>query len=128
MFSEETYNVSPEVYQEYIEGTTHLRLLNFGRRSHCGLIGTDEVDWRPNLNVPVTPWTVPDDVHGRVRRIIELLGLEMGIVDIKVTPGGELVWLEVNPHRQLLFVEPLTGISFLDTFSRLLIEEARALG
>jgi glutathione synthase/RimK-type ligase-like ATP-grasp enzyme len=126
-FSEEAYAASPAIYQEYIEGTKHLRLLNFGNRSLCGLIETDSVDWRMHLDDSITPWTVPEDVHDRVRMVIEQLGLEMGVVDIKITPSGELVWLEVNPQGQFIFLEPLIGVPFIDLFSRYLIEEAGAL-
>jgi hypothetical protein len=49
----------------------------------------------------------------------------MGVVDIKITPEGELVWLEVNPQAQFIFLEPITGIKFIDEFARYLIEEAR---
>jgi glutathione synthase/RimK-type ligase-like ATP-grasp enzyme len=126
-FSEETYSASPAIYQEYIEGTRHLRLLNFGDRSLCGLIETDNLDWRMHLDDSITRWVVPDDVHDRVRMVIERLGLEMGIIDIKITPSGELVWLEVNPQGQFIFLEPLIGVPFIDMFSQYLIEEAKAL-
>lgn len=75
----------------------------------------------------ITPWDVPSDIHDRVRMVIEKLGLEMGIVDIKIMPSGELVWLEVNPQGQFIFLEPLIGVPFIDMFSRYLIDEADAL-
>jgi hypothetical protein len=96
-------------------------------KSLCGLIDTDKVDWRPDLNVSISPWPVPESVHHRVRTVIEQLGLEMGIVDIKITPSGELVWLEVNPQGQFLFLEPISKIPFIDQFSEYLIEEARSV-
>ncbi|QIF06167.1 hypothetical protein G5S37_24870 [Roseimicrobium sp. ORNL1] len=126
-FSDEAYSASPAIYQECIEGTKHLRLLNFGDRSMCGLIETDNLDWRMHLDESITPWKVPDDLNRRVRMVIERLGLEMGIVDIKLTPGGEPVWLEVNPQGQFIFLEPLTGLPFVEMFSRYLIEEATSL-
>lgn len=126
-FSEQAYNAAPAIYQEYIEGSKHLRLLNMRHKSLCGLIDTDKVDWRPDLNVSISPWPVPESVHHRVRTVIEQLGLEMGIVDIKITPSGELVWLEVNPQGQFLFLEPISKIPFIDQFSEYLIEEARSV-
>jgi glutathione synthase/RimK-type ligase-like ATP-grasp enzyme len=126
-FSEEAYNASPAIYQEYIEGSKHLRLLNMKSKSLCGLIETDKLDWRPDLNVNILSWPVPNTVHDRVRKVIEQLGLEMGIVDIKITPSGELVWLEVNPQGQFIFLEPITRIPFIDEFSKYLIDEAKAV-
>jgi hypothetical protein len=125
-FSEAAYNAAPALYQELIEGTQHLRLLCLRHKSLCGLIQTDKLDWRSDLNVNISPWPVPEDVHRRVRSVIESLGLEMGIVDIKITPEGELVWLEVNPQGQFLFLEPLIAIPFIDDFARYLIDEANS--
>jgi hypothetical protein len=96
-------------------------------KSLCGLIETDKLDWRPDLNVNISSWPVPKTVHDRVRKVIEHLGLEMGIVDIKITPDGELVWLEVNPQGQFIFLEPITGIPFIDEFSKYLIDEVKAV-
>jgi hypothetical protein len=39
-----------------------------------------------------------------VRRVLDCLGLEMGNIDLKESPSGEIVWLEVNPQGQFLFL------------------------
>jgi hypothetical protein len=49
----------------------------------------------------------------------------MGIVDVKVTPDGEPVWLEVNPQGQFLFLQPLVDVDYLEAFARFLLAEAR---
>jgi glutathione synthase/RimK-type ligase-like ATP-grasp enzyme len=114
--SEEAIRACPAIYQECIVGTHHIRLNCFGHRSFAGLIESEELDWRPNLNVPVTRWPVPDDLHATVRRVLNMLGLEMGIIDLKLTPEGEPVWLEVNPQGQFLFLEGLTGEPLTEHF------------
>jgi hypothetical protein len=126
-YSEDSYNACPSLYQEYIDGTKHLRLLSMAHKSLCGIIETERLDWRMDPTVKVVPWPVPDDVHVRVRNVLESLGLEMGIVDIKLTSEGELVWFEVNPQGQFLFLEPLTRIPFIDEFSKYLIDEAKSM-
>lgn len=125
-YADEAYRLAPTLYQECIEGTQHLRLLSFGEHSLCGLIQTQQLDWRMHLDDSITAWDVPEDIGQRVRRVLEHLGLAMGVVDIKITPDGELVWLEVNPQGQFVFMEPVTGIPFTDAFSRYLIEEVTA--
>jgi hypothetical protein len=45
----------------------------------------------------------------------------MGIVDLKETPDGELVWLEVNPQGQFLFLESLTGQPLASYFADYLL-------
>lgn len=119
--SDDSIRVCPAIYQEYIQGDTHIRLNCFGDRSHAGRIITKDLDWRPNLNVPVSAWDVPHELHLKVRKVLDAMGLEMGIVDFKVTSEGEFVWLEVNPQGQFLFLEPLTTVPYTRLFAEYLI-------
>src|SRR5262249_34906187 len=100
--SEEAFHACPAIYQEYIPGSHHVRLNCFGDRFYAGLIQTDDLDWRPNLNVPIRTWEVPQWIADLTTNTLGRLGLRMGIVDLKLTPSGEPVWLEVNPQGQFL--------------------------
>jgi hypothetical protein len=117
----DSYQICPAVYQEYIPGTKHIRLNCFGERSFAATIETSELDWRPNLNVPVHAWEVPATLHKQVRAVLDQLGLAMGVIDLKWTPDGEFVWLEVNPQGQFLFLEPLTRMPLSVIFSEYLL-------
>lgn len=117
----DSIKVCPAIYQEFIEGNTHIRLNCFGDRSYAGRIVSDELDWRPNLSVPVSAWPVPEELHKLIRSVLDEMGLEMGVIDLKITPQGEWVWLEVNPQGQFLFLEPLTGIPYTKLFSEYLV-------
>lgn len=119
-----SFRVCPAVYQEYIEGTKHIRLNCFGNKSYAAIIETEELDWRPNLNVPIQKWDVPEVLHKKIRKVLDRLGLAMGILDLKITPEGEYVWLEVNPQGQFLFLEPLAQMPLASIFSDYLLEEA----
>ncbi|WP_330328347.1 hypothetical protein OHS33_00445 [Streptomyces sp. NBC_00536] len=121
---EESFRVCPAVYQEYIPGRRHIRLNCFGEDMCAALIETDSLDWRPDLNVPISKWEVPEPLARRVTAVLRRLGLRMGIIDIKLTPDGEPVWLEVNPQGQFLFLEPLLGEPLADRFLDFLISEA----
>lgn len=123
-FLDAAFVAAPAIYQEFIGGTQHLRLLCFGDRSLSGVINTAEVDWRPNLNVQIDSWDLPTSLHRMIRRTLDALGLEMGVVDVKIDHHGEFVWLEVNPQGQFIFLEPMTGINFIDEFARYLLEQA----
>lgn len=115
--SEDSIRACPAIYQECIPGTRHIRLNCFGDRSFAGLIESDDLDWRPNLDVPISRWPVPPSVHRDIRRVLDRLNLAMGIIDLKETPDGELVWLEVNPQGQFLFLEGLTGEPLTEHFA-----------
>ena len=125
----ESIRVCPAIYQEFIPGTRHIRLNCFGEHSYAGLIESEALDWRPNLKVPIMRWGVPNSLHVRIRQVLDLLGLDMGIIDLKEMPSGEIVWLEVNPQGQFLFLEGLTGEPLTEHFSDYLIAEMdRLLG
>jgi glutathione synthase/RimK-type ligase-like ATP-grasp enzyme len=124
----ESFAMCPATYQEYIPGRHHIRLNCFGERMFAALIETEELDWRPDLNVPITQWPVPEDLARLVRTVLDRLGLLMGVIDIKLTPEGEPVWLEVNPQGQFLFLEPLTGEPLTEHFADYLITTAATAG
>ncbi|MFD7631314.1 hypothetical protein ACFV7Q_35765 [Streptomyces sp. NPDC059851] len=109
-------------------GRHHIRLNCFGDRMFAALIETEELDWRPDLNVPISRWPVPPDLARQVRTVLDRLGLRMGVIDLKLTPGGEPVWLEVNPQGQFLFLEPLTGEPLTEHFADYLVTTAAAGG
>jgi glutathione synthase/RimK-type ligase-like ATP-grasp enzyme len=120
-FDEESFAAAPAIYQEYIKGTDHLRLNCFGNQSYAARIRTSDLDWRVNLNVPIESYPVSLDLHKRVRGVLDLLGLEMGIVDLKLTPEDQPVWLEVNPQGQFLFLDALTGLNLAEKFAAYLL-------
>ncbi len=113
----ESMRICPATYQELIPGNRHIRLNCFGPKSFAFLIESAELDWRPNLNVPTSRWPVPDELQRKILKSLEILGLEMGIFDLKETPEGEIVWLEVNPQGQFLFLEGLTGEPLTEHFA-----------
>jgi glutathione synthase/RimK-type ligase-like ATP-grasp enzyme len=116
-----SFAAAPGIFQEYIEGSKHLRLNCFGDKSYAALITTADLDWRINLSVPITAYPVPDWLHRDVRSVLDQLGLEMGIVDLKLTPEEEPVWLEVNPQGQFIFLDAFTNLNLAERFAEYLI-------
>jgi glutathione synthase/RimK-type ligase-like ATP-grasp enzyme len=113
---EDSIRSSPSIYQEYISGDRHIRLNCFGDKSFAALIKTTDLDWRPNLQVPICSWDVPNELQIKVRRVLDILELEMGIFDLKINLEGEIIWLEVNPQGQFLFLEGITGYPLTERF------------
>ncbi|MEP6601428.1 MAG: hypothetical protein ABJB49_06400 [Nitrospirota bacterium] len=121
----QSYRRAPAIYQEYIPGDRHIRLNCFGDQSVAVVIETSDLDWRPNLKVPIRRWEVPGHLHKQIRAVLDKLGLAMGIVDLKLTPAGEIVWLEVNPQGQFLFLEALAKLPLTELFSDYLLSLTR---
>lgn len=112
----EAIKLCPTIYQEFVPGLRHIRLNCFGDTCHAALIQSAKLDWRPDLNVPIDVWPVPTSLGQRCRAVLSALRLEMGVFDFKITPDERIIWLEVNPQGQFLFLEGLTDFPYLSMF------------
>jgi glutathione synthase/RimK-type ligase-like ATP-grasp enzyme len=126
--SDESIALCPTIYQEYIPGERHVRVQCFGKAIYAVAIESRDLDWRGNLNVPVSLVELPAAVEERLRAVLKLLGLKMGIVDLKFTADGDVVWFEINPQGQFLFVQGLSGVDLISAFVNFLCDEARLAG
>jgi glutathione synthase/RimK-type ligase-like ATP-grasp enzyme len=115
-YEEEQYARCPAVYQELVPGRRHMRLICFGEQALAAMIETDDLDWRANLHVPITPCPVPKEIQEKAVILRGEFGLEMGVFDLKERSDGEWNWLEVNPQGRFLFLQPLTGLSLAERF------------
>lgn len=106
--------LAPVIFQEYVPAEADLRITAVGDRLFAAAIhagATDyPVDFRMSLGqARCAPATLPDAVADRLRGLLRRLGLVYGAIDMRLTPGGEHVFLEVNTAGEFLFVEDLTG-------------------
>jgi len=124
MLTDEAISLSPAIYQEFIPGTRHLRVCCFGGEAHTALMETERLDWRYPLDADVEPYDLDQDVVDQVWEVIQRLGLGMGIVDMKIPPEGDPIWLEVNPQGQFLFLEGMCGMPLTEIFADFLLELA----
>jgi len=66
--------------------------------------------YRPGVgHAEVFPYELPDEVGEKLRRLMTDLDLRFGGIDLRVTPQGEHVFLEVNPAGEYLFVTERIG-------------------
>ena len=114
----------PTIYQEYIPGQRHVRVHCFGDAIYAVVIESPDLDWRPNLDVPFSIVELADGVKTCLRNVLNVLGLKMGVVDLKFAEDGEPVWLEINPQGQFLFAEGLSGLDLTSAFTDFLYQEA----
>jgi glutathione synthase/RimK-type ligase-like ATP-grasp enzyme len=106
--------VAPVIFQEYVEAEADLRVTVVGDRIFPAAIdarATDyPVDFRMSLGQATTSATdLPADVEARLRALMARLGLVYGAIDLRRTPAGEHVFLEVNTAGEFLFIEQRTG-------------------
>jgi hypothetical protein len=105
---------APLIFQEYVPGYD-VRATVVGGRIFAARIDAREtaypLDWRVDVqHTRIEPLELPPQIAERLRRLHRDLGLAYGACDLRVTPDGEYVFLEVNPAGQWLFVEHATGL------------------
>lgn len=109
--------LSPTIYQQEIAGEDHLRVMVFGDRVHAARISSAALDWRLANDLAIEPVEIDQGLQLALRLVVDRLGLRMGVFDLKVTPAGQPVFLEVNPQGQFLFVEGMSDMPLTDAFT-----------
>lgn len=105
---------APVIFQEYVPAAADLRVTIVGDRVFPAAIhssGTDyEVDFRMSLGqARVEPCTLPRDVEDALLALMRRLGLVYGAIDLRRTPAGEHLFLEINTAGEFLFIEERTA-------------------
>lgn len=104
----------PAIFQEKIEARLDIRVTAIGGVLYSVEIesqtGHSHLDWRFDHDVPFNPHTLDPTIDRQLKQLLERLGLVYGAIDLRLTPDGEYVFLEVNPNGQYLFAEILAGV------------------
>jgi hypothetical protein len=106
--------LAPDIFQEYGEADADVRVTVVGHEIFAVAIdarGTDySLDFRMSLGQTRTsPAILPRGVVRKVRALMKRLGLAYGAIDMRRTPSGEYVFLEINPAGEFLFAQDHGG-------------------
>lgn len=118
--------LAPVIFQQFVPAVADLRVTVLGERMIAAEItqGPDayRFDYRMDLaGATIRPTTLPDGVKNQLGRLMRRLGLTYGAVDLRLTPEGEYVFLEVNPAGEWLFIEERTGQPISAAMAQLLM-------
>jgi glutathione synthase/RimK-type ligase-like ATP-grasp enzyme len=117
-----TIRLAPVIFQRYIPAVVDLRITAVGTRLLAAEVHSQQgdypVDVRANRNLVYRPHVLPPDIERKLLALMRRLGLEYGAIDMRLTPGGEYVFLEVNPAGQFLYVEMAAGIPIAATLAQ----------
>lgn len=110
----DSVRLAPVIFQEYVPAVADLRITVVGDKIFPAAIHNQEtdypVDFRMSLGQASTePTELPPDVEQKLRVFMNRLGLVYGAIDMRCTPEGEHVFLEINTAGEFLFVEERTG-------------------
>ncbi|MGO9045280.1 MAG: ATP-grasp domain-containing protein [Xanthobacteraceae bacterium] len=117
---------APVIFQSEIEKRRDVRVTVVGNEifaaaiEHNNPVATGYPDWRLDASAECQLYELPEKLKKQIIVFMNKLGLLYGAIDLIETPGGELIFLEVNPSGQFLFVEVDTGLQISGAFARLL--------
>ncbi|HEX5927887.1 MAG TPA: hypothetical protein VFY48_00660 [Solirubrobacterales bacterium] len=105
---------APVIFQRFVPAVEDLRVTVVDGEVLAARIRTDPghgVDYRAGLETAAVEATsLPDEVCERLLALMSRLGISFGAIDLRLTPEGEYVFLEVNPAGEYLFVSRRTGL------------------
>ena len=113
----ESVRFAPVIAQPYIDKLYEIRVTCVASKFFACRIDSQanrgtEVDWRIYPDDPVghSVLELRPEWRSMISRFMKAAGLLYGAIDFIMTPRGELVFLEVNPAGQYLWIEKLTGL------------------
>lgn len=124
----EHVRLAPVIFQTFVPAVADLRITAIGDRLLGASTDVRDVayplDVRMNGEMKYEPHALPAEVEQKLLRLMRELGLEYGAIDMRLTPEGEYVFLEVNPAGQFLYVEMSTGMKIATALAERLASRA----
>lgn len=111
---------APVIFQEYIPGSVDLRITVIGDEIFAGAIYTENASYKVDFRMvmdeaELRAFELPAALKKQLLQYMRRMNLVYGAIDMRLTPDGEYVFLEVNPSGQWLFVEVGTGLKITDS-------------
>jgi glutathione synthase/RimK-type ligase-like ATP-grasp enzyme len=121
---------APVIFQEFVPAVHDLRVTVIGDDVFAAAIHSQEsdypVDSRVDIsNVKVEPVALPTDISAMALALTRRLGLVYGAIDLRLTPDGRHVFLEINPSGQFLYIEAATGMPIAAAMAAALVAADR---
>ena len=122
---------APVIFQEHIRADIDLRVTIVGEEIFAAEIASGEtayrVDYRMTMDrAAMGVHELPAALQAQLLAFMRSLGLIYGAIDLRLTPAGDYVFLEVNPAGQWLFIEERTGLPITDAVAAELVALDRA--
>lgn len=123
---------APVIYQESVTPAIDLRVTVVGQEMYTAQIRRNNpvaekfVDWRLDPSSDCIPTELPDEIKKKMYEFMANFGLVYGAIDLRKTPDGRYVFLEINTAGQYLWVEIDTGMPISRAIAKLLMRIAEA--
>lgn len=121
---------APVIFQAFVPADVDLRITVVGEQLFPAAVHSQDLpyplDFRLYLDsgsrVLIEPAELPQEVQRCLLVLLKSAGLRYGAIDMRRTPDGRHVFLEINPAGQWRFVEEATGQPVTAALARLLAD------
>jgi glutathione synthase/RimK-type ligase-like ATP-grasp enzyme len=121
----ETFDLTPAIFQEYIEKEFEIRVTVVGEEVFAAKVYSqcDEeavIDWR-RKKLKFELCDFPEELMDKCKEMIKRLGISFGAFDFIKDRNGGYYFLEVNPNGQWVWIEHDTGLKISDAIINYLV-------
>lgn len=123
----EEFDLTPSIYQEYIEKEYEIRVTVVGDKIFAAKVNSQEIedtkiDWRKKKS-SFKSYVLPTQISEKCLDLTKRLNLKFGAIDMIRKPNGEYVFLEINPNGQWVWLETEAGLKISDEIINLLVQQ-----
>jgi glutathione synthase/RimK-type ligase-like ATP-grasp enzyme len=120
----DTLELTPAIYQEYIEKSYELRITVVGEDVFAASVDSQSekeaaVDWRKK-KMKFEFYKLPEKLKEKCLAMTKALNISYGAFDFIRSTSGEYYFLEVNPNGQWVWIEKDTGQPVSDAIIKFL--------
>jgi glutathione synthase/RimK-type ligase-like ATP-grasp enzyme len=109
----ESIAYAPVIFQEFIPAVAELRVTVIDKQIFAAETDVRDAEYqqdiRMNLDASYKEHLLPTEISDKILLLMQELGLVYGAIDLRLTPEGKYVFLEINPAGQFLYIEKATG-------------------
>jgi glutathione synthase/RimK-type ligase-like ATP-grasp enzyme len=120
---------APVIFQKHVPAVADLRVTAVGGRFFAAATDVRNAEYpqdvRMNLGAKYAAHDLPPEVRAKLSALMDRLGLVYGAIDLRLTPEGRYVFLEINPAGQFLYIERATGQPIAAALADVLIKTSK---
>ena len=117
---------APVIFQKHVPAVADLRVIVVAGAVFTAAADVRNAEYpqdvRMNPSAKYEPHDLPPQIVAKLRELMRRLGLVYGAIDLRLTPEGQYVFLEINPAGQFLYVERATGQPITAALAKALLE------
>ncbi|CAN5222457.1 hypothetical protein BH09BAC6_BH09BAC6_09280 [soil metagenome] len=112
------HDLTPCLFQENVSKLHELRVTVVGSKVFTAAVYSQKdsqttIDWR-RKKLPFHISELPVDIEQKCIKLVEVLQLKFGAIDLIKDKNGEYIFLEINPNGQWAWIESQTGMPISD--------------